>query len=992
MRTPTVVLAVLLLATGALGAQQSPGGTLSGVVIDRERAAVVEAIIEVRPVSGGEARTARTDADGRFVVPELPAGRYDIIVRRIGYATLTLPAQRVDAGRTTEIRIELTASATELEQVSVTASNTQVDVKSAEQVERLEMRDIRRLATGRDVGSLLGLVPGSRVGAVWGGGGDLANNVQLDGVAAGHPGIGGDFLRPSIDWVERLEVRGLGAGAEEGNFQGGIVNAVTRTGTDRRETAVRAYVEAASLSESNFNVAEEGQEQAGRREVSGEALGPLVPGKLFYFVGGQAVARELRVPNLLASNNAVGFRDVQTELRDLRGLGKLTWRPDAASRLDLLVGASNSRTERAGLTGIDDPSSTQQVSAPSLFYEAAWSWDRGARHAFDLRLLGYTAREQRRGYADDSIPGVRAFAIAREPGYQNADFSERADPSSIALRSTWTTRFSTFGAAHRLKTGTELGRGTWERELVRNGGLTWRPFPNPNVGTIDPSDPATWAASGSQWGGEIRLRSEVRNVAFFLQDEISLGSRVTLSPGLRFGAWEGIVRATQGGDPRVTATGLDPRLGLAWDVFGDGSTALKAHWGRYHQGMAAAMFDRLAGANVYSNERFYTSGPRPPTSTTTYTPAQRDSLFLDPTGAPLVPNIKRFDESGRADGYRQPYMDQMVLAAERAFGPRWKLELVYTERQNRNVVGLLDRNLATNHTPIRDIAVRNRFGTLIADPNGELLSLPEVWIPNNDLRDALIFMRDRNMPPPPGFSYDTIATLTWNPDNVLTTLPGAKRNFRQAYVAVRTEQPTWSAAGSFAWTDLQGNIAGVTGSSGARDAFRAGGWVRPNEAINDRGPLDNFAELEAKMWLSARLPWGLEGGFTITHLTGELVTPFFEMEAYRYSFLTAHFEGDAYLPELLQGANGQQIFLEPRGSRGYGDRTLLDLRVERRFTLRNQSAIVTLELFNALAEAEPTSVHVQVDDDFLGQPSTAYAAVRRRPDPRRIRIGTRIEF
>src|SRR5690606_1535765 len=119
-------------------------------------------------------------------------------------------------------------------------------------------------------------------------------------------------------------------------------------------------------------------------------------------------------------------------------------------------------------------------------------------------------------------------------------------------------------------------------------------------------------------------------------------------------------------DPRVTATGLDPRVGLAWDVMGDGSTALKAHWGRYHQGMAAAMFDRLAGANVYSNERFYTVGPRPPTSTTTYTPAERDSLFLDPSGAPLVPNIKRFDESGVADGYRQPYMDQLVLAAERA--------------------------------------------------------------------------------------------------------------------------------------------------------------------------------------------------------------------------------------------------------------------------------------------------------------------------------------
>ena len=42
------------------------------------------------------------------------------------------------------------------------------------------------------------------------------------------------------------------------------------------------------------------------------------------------------------------------------------------------------------------------------------------------------------------------------------------------------------------------------------------------------------------------------------------------------------------------------------------------------------------------------------------------------------------------------------------------------------------------------------------------------------------------MPAPPGFSYDTIATLTWNPDLVVTTLPDARRTFRQAYVALRT--------------------------------------------------------------------------------------------------------------------------------------------------------------------------------------------------------------
>jgi hypothetical protein len=985
-------LTALLLLPAVLSAQTRTDGTLVGVVIDAQDAPVAGAIVEIRAPMLNAPRATQTDSAGRFSFERLWVGPYDLTVRRVGYQTATLADVRVASGRPTEVRVLLTQTAARLSTVQIVASATQVDVNTPAQVERLERKEMARLATGRDAASLVGLVPGSRVGAVWGGGGDLSNNVQIDGVAAGHPGIGGDFLRPSVDWIERLEVRGLGAGADQGNFQGGVINAVTRTGTDRREVALRANLEATSLSESNFNLLEEGVEQAARREVSGEASGPIVRGKLHYFLGGQAVARELRVPDLSLSNTAVGFRDTQTELREARGIGKLTWRPDAAGRLDFLVGASNATTERAGLTGVDDPSSTQRVRAPSLFYELAWAWDRGAKHAFDLRLVGYTAREERSGYDSLSVPAVRAFSRGREPGYQNSDFSERRDPSSIALKGTWRANVTTFGLSHRLLSGVELGGGRWRQDLQRNGGMTWRPFPDEDVGVIDPADPNTWAASGSQWGGEIRLRSEVRNAAIFVQDEIALGGRLTLSPGIRASAWEGILRAESGLDPSVRATGLDPRIGLAWDVLGDGTTALKAHWGRYHQGMAASLFDRLAGAEVYSNERFYLSGPRPLDPRVAVTPEERDATFLDVTGAPLSWRERRYDESGRADGYRQPYMDQFVLAAERSLGQRWKVEVVYSNRQNRNIVGLVDRNLATNHTPIRDMAVAGRFGNVILDPSGQPLRLPVVWIANNDLRRGLEFMQNRNMPAPPGFSYDTIATLTWNPDLAVSTLPGARRAFQQAYLALRTEQAKWSAAGSFAWTQLDGNTAGVTGTSGARDVFRAGPWVRPNEGINSSGPLGDFAELEAKLWLSAQLPWGLQGGFTITHITGERVTPFFEMDGYRYRFATDHLGGTAFMPELIEGPDGQTIFLESRGTRRYDDRTLLDLRIERRFQVRGQAVFFTAELFNALAEDAATSVKLQVDDGFGTDPITEYSAVRQRVAPRRVRIGTRIEF
>lgn len=977
---------------GTLGGQSRAVGTLAGVVVDSADVPVEEATIELRSPALPSPRALRADAMGRFTIDTLPAGVYDLTVRRVGFRTATLAALRVVGGRTTEVRVVLAQSAARLSTVSVVASAITVDASTASQVERLERKDMARLATGRDAASLVALVPGTRVSAVWGGGGDLSNNVQLDGVSTGHPGVGGDFLRPSVDWIERLEVRGLGAGADQGNFQGGVINAITRTGTDRREVTIRSNLEATSLSESNFNVREDGVEQANRRELSGEAAGPIVAGRLHYFVGAQAVTRGLRVPDLTVSNSGAGFRDVQTELRELRGLAKLTWRPRAAGRLDLLVGGGRASTERAGLTGLDDPAATQRVRSPSLFYEAAWAWDRGARNSFDVRLVGYAATEARTAYSGAGVPAVRGLSFGREPAYQNAEFSERRDPSSVALKATWAARFAAAGLRHHLVSGMELSRGTWRQERTRNGGLTWRAYPDPDDGSLDPADPTTWAATGSQWGGEVRLNSAVRSSAVFLQDEIALGPRVTLSPGLRASRWSGELRVSGGPDPRLTAAGWDPRVGLAWDVFGDGRTALKAHWGRYHQGMAAALFDRLAGASVYSNELFWPSNPTPADPRSSLTPEERDATFRDATGAPLVPIEKRFDESGRADGYRQPFMDQLVLALERALGARWKMELVYTDRRNRNLVGLVDRNLASNHTPIRNVAVRPRLGGEISEPSGELLALETVWIPNDRLREALSWMRGNFLPAPPGFSYDTIATLTWNPDLVVSTLPDARRTFRQAYVALRTEQKGWSAAGSLAWTELEGNVAGVTAFGGAGDAFRAGGWARPNEAINNAGPLGDFAEWEAKLWLSAQLPWALQGGVTLTHLTGERITPFFEVESYRYRYATEHFGGASFPSEILQGAEGQTVLLEPRGTRRLADRTLLDLRLERGFPLRTNKVFVTMELFNAFAENAATAVRLRVDDGQSGDLFSKYGAVTQRVSPRRLRIGTRVEF
>src|SRR5436189_63359 len=82
--------------------------------------------------------------------------------------------------------------------------------------------------------------------------GGVSNDYRLDGVSMNHPGLGGDLLSVSVDWIESLEVRGLGAGAESGNFQGGIIDAVTQTGSNDRRFAARTNYESPRFAATNL--------------------------------------------------------------------------------------------------------------------------------------------------------------------------------------------------------------------------------------------------------------------------------------------------------------------------------------------------------------------------------------------------------------------------------------------------------------------------------------------------------------------------------------------------------------------------------------------------------------------------------------------------------------------------------------------------------------------------------------------------------------------
>ena len=90
---------------------------------------------------------------------------------------------------------------------------------------------------------------------------------------------------------------------------------------------------------------------------------------------------------------------------------------------------------------------------------------------------------------------------------------------------------------------------------------------------------------------------QTKSIDLYAQDSIRL-NRLTLVYGARYGNYKGGFQQGTGNTDVYNVSFVDPRIGLVWDVFGDNRSALKAHWGRYHQKMLGYIFDRQISGNI----------------------------------------------------------------------------------------------------------------------------------------------------------------------------------------------------------------------------------------------------------------------------------------------------------------------------------------------------------------------------------------------------------
>lgn len=1002
-RRMLVLMAGVMIATPASGvAQAGNSGIIQGRIRSDSSTGVPLADILAVHLDGFTRRQAVSDRGGRFRIAFLPPGTYRLSVRRIGFRPVTVNELSIRAGRVEMLDITLTASALTLDSVVVTASAVQIHTGDTEFGSRLTARELALLPLPNDARALVGFTPGARPDQVWGAATAQANNYQLDGVAVNHPGIGGDFLQPSTSWIEEIEVRGLGAGAEYGNFQGGIVNIITRSGSNRLQGGFRTNGESWRLNATNLKVTEAGSELAHRTEFDGQLRGPIVPNRLYFALFGQVVDRGIRVLNKVRQVPGEYSPEAPGD-QERRFLGKLTWQPGPQDLVHAAAGRIDADGSRFGQNGFQRAEATQRRTARTFFYNLSWQRTWSARNFLELKLAGFDGNETRDPYADRSVPGLATLLEVNPRQYQNAPFREVRNPSSIALSANWDVYARTGPLEHHLKIGGEHSYGRWDFQFLRNGGMTWRPGERLEPVPFDPAVPSTWVWNGvitASYGGEADLGSKVENSAAFIQDYIQITRWLSVNPGVRWGRWTGHLRQPVSGSffRPVHDQAFEPRIGVVADLSGHGTLVAKAHWGIFHQNMFAAFFDRAEGGRVYSNEeRWEFSGAPFNDPRTTFTEAARN-------GSPAWRKAQtiRLNEVGRVENFKEPYVEQGIIGLEKTWGSRIRTEAVFIRRRNKNMVAVVDRNIDRNYTVYSEVTVLDRFfRPLFFD--GKPITLKQLAVSNADIiqyRAGVLAGTLGGDWIPPGFAGDTgfakWLALTYEPDNVLTNVPEASRKFDQLQLIATAKYPTWWAQASATVTSLVGNLNSLTGTDDYT-VTGAGPYVHLNEQLNAFGDLNNQSGLEVKLQLGGNLAWGFRGGLFATHRTGDRVTPTLVLNDLLLEFQLPDDYPVGRPPARIRSfffanVNGQRLFVLPRGSYRYPARTSLDVHIERAFTLGRGELIASLDAFNTLGASTVSEIQTSVNGNLDPEAYSAYGAVRNRVAPRTVRVGAAVRF
>ena len=617
-------------------AQNYTAGAVSGTVTDEAGNTIQGATVTLTSSAQGVSRTSTTSAGGGFRFASIPTGNYELRVEAAGQDAFVATDVRVVASQTTDLNVALTAPTGN--EIVVSASTIVSDFAGTNTGLVVDIDElVKRVPLARDLTSVILLAPGTTQGddtfgnlASIGGSSVAENAYYLNGLNITNFDnyVGG--ARVPFEFYSSIDVKSGGYSAEFGRATGGIVNAVSKSGSNEFTAAMHLNWEPNFLREqgkdlfdSQGQISERRLERESEYSAILEMGGPIVKDRLFVY--GLVEFREDK--NLTTPTRTIARQDEQN---DPFWAVKVDAYPFDNHHLELTVFDTRRSTQRTdynrstveGAPTIGDVANRATLNYGGLNYVGQYT---GTFTDWLTVSAAYGVNEDR---FDQSIESTDAYVINSasdvDGNYFGVPFGGFYTGQTLSgLDFPYSTKrefyrgdvdlyFSLFGD-HHIRAGFDVENNSLEHVTVRTGADTLL-----GAGLLTTEAYNALLGNGGyaillQEDGQVELNYyntggsfKAKNKSFYIQDEWNLTDRLTLNLGLRRDDF------TQNRADGETLVNLDKnyglRLGATYNMWDDGSGTLFGSFSEYYLPFASNTAYRQGSVSYYLRERFQLAG------------------------------------------------------------------------------------------------------------------------------------------------------------------------------------------------------------------------------------------------------------------------------------------------------------------------------------------------------------------------------------------------
>ena len=693
-----LTLGIILSAVPAI-AQESGSAIINGTVTDPSGALIAGAKVTATQTDTGAQRATVTSSAGLYSFSALAAGAYDVTIEAPGFKQAKFAGVTASVGAVVTLDGHLAVGAAQ-EIVDVSSEAPAVETTRTQTSTVVNQKAVSDLPiNGRNFLDFAVLTPGvvrdpSRGGDLsFGGQRGTANSLTVDGSDAnnvffgqstGRAGTGRSPYSFSQDAVQEFQVSANGYAAEVGRAGGGVINVITKSGTNNFHGTAFEFFRDKAL---NANSWENNRARLPKRnyhfnQFGGNLGGPIAKNKVFFFFDydGQRNNEPITViPGAVAPSDALSqqaFQSLQKYFvaypRSLNNdvyLGKVDLFLTSAQRLSVRYNANR-------FTGVNYENSGSTSAAGHTGNSSVTTDSVSGAHTFVLS--GAAVLESRVTYTRDNEPGAANStdpeAVIRQGGATviNIGRNNFSPRYTNARTIQWADSLSYVRGRHTFKAGIDLNFQHIDNYFPGNfsGSYTFNSYAD--FASNKPFS-FTQAFAGTGTDGPLSTPN-VNEYAFYAQDSWRVSDQLTLNYGIRYDLFSLANPQVKNPDPGLAAAGLDTslipldknniggRFGFAYRLSKTGNTVLRGGVGNYY-GRTPSI---LAGTAFTQN------GIQVQTYTLTANLPSYPGVLAAPPALNRTPDIYVF-----AKDYVQPLTWQWSLNLERQLGRDYTVTLGY---------------------------------------------------------------------------------------------------------------------------------------------------------------------------------------------------------------------------------------------------------------------------------------------------------------------------